>query len=125
MIELIDIHEDKRGYIKLVKDLLPENREFTFLELKKDFARGGCMHTEDEFFVVIKGMIRVIIGKDDRCYWEGRSGILPKNEPHCFIAVHDSIIAEWGIKSEDKEKDIKDERMRRLVQSINDTRREK
>ena len=63
-IELKKIHEDQRGYIYLVKNLLSDDREFTFLETKKGFARGGCLHSKDENLVVIKGKIRYMFGDE-------------------------------------------------------------
>lgn len=123
MVEIIDIHNDERGYIKAVKNLLKDNREFSFLEVKEGFARGGCFHTEDEWFVVIEGKIKVILGDKESIFSKGESGKLPKLTPHAFFGLQDSIVSEWGIKTEEKEKDKKDKALRELVDNANKLKR--
>lgn len=123
MVEIVHIHNDKRGYIKAVKDLLQENREFTFLELKEGFARGGCYHTEDEWFVVINGKIKLILGEKEQICDKGYAGKLPKTVPHAFIGIEDSIVAEWGIKTQEKENDVKDKNLRAIVDNINNLKK--
>jgi len=115
------LHEDKRGAIYLVRDLLDDSREFTFLELKKGLARGGCTHLEDEYFAVIKGKLKLILGENERICCTGESGVISKNTPHAFIALEDSIFSEWGIKTSEKEKDTKDKMLRERVDKINST----
>lgn len=118
-MEIIDIHTDDRGYIKAVKGLLKDHKEFTFVELKKGYARGGCYHSEDEWFAVIEGKIKTIIGDKEIICEKGYSGKFPKHSPHAFIGLEDSIIIEWGIKTEEKEKDVKDKKLRDKVDEIN------
>ncbi|GIU68444.1 MAG: hypothetical protein KatS3mg093_331 [Candidatus Parcubacteria bacterium] len=118
-MELKKIHEDKRGYIYLVKDLLDGGKEFTFLEIKKGYARGGCMHSEDEYFVVLAGKIKYIHGDLEEIVSMGESKKIPAREPHAFIALEDSIVSEWGVTTEEKEKDKKDPKLRGLIDKIN------
>jgi len=113
------ITEDNRGAIFLVNNLLPENKEFTFMEMKKGSARGGCFHSKDEFFVIIKGKIKFICGNKEQELSTGDSGKIPASKPHAFIALEDSIVSEWGITTEEKVKDIKNKELRALVDKIN------
>jgi perosamine synthetase len=118
-MEFKKIHEDKRGFIYLVKNLLDNNQEFTFLEIKKGFARGGCLHSKDEYYVVIKGKVRVISGHKEEEVSAGGSGVFHAFEPHAFIALEDSIVSEWGITTQEKEADIKDIKLREVVDKAN------
>jgi len=117
--ELKKIHEDKRGGIYLVKNLLEDQKEFTFMEIKAGYARGGCLHSNDEYFVVIKGRVKYICGDEERELVAGNSGVIPAFKPHAFIGVEDSIVSEWGITSEEKERDAKDEHLRAHVDQLN------
>ena len=118
-MELRKIHEDQRGFIYLVKDLLENNKEFTFLEIKKGLARGGCYHTKNENFVVIKGKVKVICGSKTWEAIQGDSGTFPAFEPHAFEALEDSIVSEWGITTEEKERDVKNPELRKIIDEIN------
>ena len=117
------ITEDNRGAIFLVDKLLPENKEFTFMEINKGYARGGCFHSNDEFFVVIKGKVKFICGDKKQELSIGDSGKIPASKPHAFIAIEDSIVSEWGITTEEKIADIKDAKLRELVDSINKSKK--
>ena len=118
-IELKKIHEDQRGYIYLVKNLLSDDREFTFLETKKGFARGGCLHSKDENLVVIKGKIRYMFGDEEKIMSQGESTIIPAGVPHAWVALEDSILSEWGITSEEKGMDVKNPEMRKIIDEMN------
>jgi len=118
-MNLEKIHEDERGYIYLVKDLLGEGKEYTFMEIKKGYARGGCLHSNDEYFAVINGKVRYLCGPEEKILRTGDSGKIPANKPHAFIALEDSIVSEWGITSEEKCSDKKDIELRTLVDRIN------
>ena len=113
------IHEDKRGYIYLVKNLLEDNKEFTFLEIKKGFARGGCLHSNEEYFVVISGKIRYIHGKKEEILSMGQSRKIPSFEPHAFFALEHSIVSEWGVDKSKSENNRKDSKLRAEVDRIN------
>lgn len=118
-MELKKIHEDERGFIYIVKDLLEGNKEFSFLEIKRGYARGGCMHSKNENFVVIKGKIRVICGDKELEAHQGDSGTFPAYQPHAFIALEDSIVSEWGITTKEKEEDKKDPKLKKIVEKYN------
>ena len=120
-MELNKIHEDKRGYIYLVKDLLEDGKEFTFLEVKKGAARGGCLHSQDEYFVVVKGKINYVFGDKEEIVSCGESRKIPKGVPHAFIGIEDSIVSEWGITSEEKGMDKKDPEMRKKIDEMNES----
>ncbi|KHO47133.1 cupin domain-containing protein [Candidatus Pacearchaeota archaeon] len=118
-MELVKINEDKRGFIYVVKDLLEGGKEFTILEIKKGAARGGCLHSKDEYFVIISGKVKIILGSKE---WEvktGESGTFPANTPHAFIGIEDSIISEWGMTFQEKDLDRKEEFLRRIVDETN------
>ena len=120
-MELKLIHEDKRGYIYLVENLLEDNKEFTFMEIKKGFARGGCVHSNKEYFAVIKGKVKLILGDKEKNLNAGSSGFLPAGTPHAFIGIEDSIVSEWGITSEEKKLDKKDTVLRKIVDDTNNS----
>ena len=118
-MELIKINEDERGFIYVVKDLLEGNKEFTLLEIKKGAARGGCLHSKDEYFAVISGKVKIISGDKE---WEakaGDSGSFLANTPHAFIGIEDSIISEWGMTFQEKTLNLKDDSLRKLVDETN------
>lgn len=118
-MELKKIHEDQRGFIYVVKDLLENDKEFSFLELKKGYARGGCYHSKDEFFLVIKGKIKVILDNEEKIFSQGESALIPAGVSHAFISLEDSIVSEWGITTQEKEEDVKDPELRSKVDEIN------
>jgi mannose-6-phosphate isomerase-like protein (cupin superfamily) len=118
-MELKKIHEDERGYIYLLEDMLKDGKEVTFLELKKGYARGGCMHSNDEYMVVIKGKITLVLGNNEEELVAGDSKLLPKGIGHSFIGIDDSIVCEWGITSEEKDSRNRDLKMRQRVEEIN------
>jgi len=119
-MELKKVHEDKRGFIYVISDLLSEGREFTILEIKKGAARGGCLHSKEENFAIIKGKVKVICGNKE---WEsnpGESGKFPAGVPHAFLALQDSIISEWGITTEEKTLNKKDPELLKVVDEYNE-----
>jgi len=115
-----NIHEDQRGEIALVLDLLPDGREVTLFTTSKGYARGGCVHRESgESCVVIKGDIKYWIGdaepitmsRGDTCY-------IKPGVPHYFVALTDTVVIEWGaLPWEKKERDIS---ARKIVDKINE-----
>jgi len=118
--KLLKIHEDKRGAIFLVDGLLEDNKEFTFLEVKKGAARGGCLHANDENLAIVKGKIEYLCGDKKEILSQGESRIIPAFQPHAFIGLEDSIVSEWGITSEEKNMDKKDLDMRMMIDKINE-----
>jgi len=121
MVEFKKIHEDKRGAIHVLMDFLEDGKEFAFLEVKKGYARGGCFHSKDEHLAVIKGKIKLILGEEEKIISQGESIFIPSKTPHAFIGVDDSsIVAEWGITTQEKQSDIKDPELRSKVDEINE-----
>lgn len=118
--EVIKLDEDLRGKIFIIKDLM--DCEMNILTIKEDYARGGCIHPDDdEYFVVIKGKIMVNIGGNIRTVSQGDSMKIPKGKAHMFLAMKDSIVSEWGVK--DFTKTYYDESMRKAINSYNETKR--
>jgi len=117
--KLKKIHEDERGGIYLIENMLEDGKEFTFLELKEGYARGGCIHSKEENLVVVKGSIKFICGNEKRLLVKGESAVIPAFKPHAFIGMSDSIVVEWGITSAEKNMDKKDLKLREIVDSIN------
>jgi len=115
-MELAKIHQDERGEIWV---LLIEGKEHTFLTVKKNFARGGCIHVfSQEHAVVIEGSVEYHIrGRRPRVYGKGESISIPQNCPHYFVAVEDSILLEWGPSPEEKKEKYK--QWRKVVDKIN------
>lgn len=122
--ELKTATSDKRGSIYLIENLLSNNAEFTFMEIKSGFARGGCYHEKDERFVVLSGYAEYItvvkgqIHKLNIC--EGIAGFIPAGLPHAFVALTDCIISEWGISTEEKLINKKHELCFDYVKTINE-----
>ena len=112
------IHEDKRGYIFLVKNLLENNKEFTFLETKKGFARGGCLHPKDEYVVVLKGKIKLILGNEEIELNTGESIKIPANKTHAWVALRRLHPSEWGVTEEEKKE--RDLELRKIIDKINE-----
>ena len=113
------ITQDGRGAIFLVEDLLEDKKEFTFMEMKKGSARGGCFHPSDEHFAVIKGKVRFILGDEERIVSTGDAGKIPAMKSHAFIALEDSIVSEWGITTEEKKANMKDKKLRAYLDETN------
>ena len=118
-MNLIKIHEDKRGYVYTIEDEHLGYPEMTFFFTRKGFARGGCIHTEhDEHFSVVSGDLLFYCGDDIQRLSSGMSYLTPKNTPHYLIAKEDCMVIEWGANKE--EKGVKDPKFREIVNNIND-----
>jgi len=118
------VHEDERGGLYIIENLPEREKEFNFMEMKKGSARGGCYHDADEYFVVIKGKVKLISGPfggpfEERVFEEGDSGINRTKVSHSFIALEDSIVSEWGITTKEKMENKKDMKLRDLVDEAN------
>lgn len=110
------VHEDYRGEVAVVWGMgCPEVTMFT---TKKGTARGGCLHPEsDEHLAVISGEIILKFPDEDYIMKTGDVKLIPRGTPHCFVAVVDSSVLEWGPHS--REKGIKDPQMFDYVKVLN------
>jgi quercetin dioxygenase-like cupin family protein len=109
------IHEDERGEIYSIP--LGENEDIAILKTNKGYARGGHSHPDrDEYFIVVKGIVKYWMGGQHEIYHEGMSDVVPKGEPHFFLSLKDSLIIHWGANHE---KSIVDEAMRSRIDQIN------
>ncbi len=123
MLKLIKHHEDFRGEIYLIKGL-KKYEEVTMLSTKKGFSRGGCVNRlNDEIHVVIEGSIHFFIGNSGRVMKAGGLVIVPKNMPHYFVSLTDSLVQEWGCIPEEKME--RNKQFRKLVNNINKKNLEK
>ena len=118
-MELIKAHEDNRRSIHIVDGLLNDNKEFSIIKLKKGKAIGGCKHSRIEYMCLLSGCIVTQLGDKDFVMFPGESKEILPYVPHMFVAEDDSIICEWGITTEEKENNKKDEKMLVLVNEIN------
>lgn len=117
MLNLEQIHKDERGEINLLKGMM-QYPEITLFTTKKGFARGGCIHKiNTEFNVVLEGEIKYLIGQKEILMKAGDTAIIPKNTPHYFISLTDSLVAEWGCNPEEKVEKHKE--FREMVDNIN------
>ena len=119
-MKLSTIHEDNRGSINLLLDDLRCYDEVTVFKTNRGYARGGCIHKlNDEFCVVIEGMILYQIGIKEELLYPGDSIVIPKKTPHYFESLTDSVVLEWGATPAEKKE--KHTAFRRKVDKINDT----
>lgn len=118
MLKLKQIHKDDRGEIYLILGNLKEYEEITLFSTNKGFARGGCIHKiNDEFNVVLEGKIRYFVGEKEVLMKAGDSLKIPRDTPHYFISLTDSLVSEWGCSPEEKIEKYKP--FRDIVDNIN------
>ena len=97
---------------------LREHKEITIFSTKKGFARGGCIHRiSGEHNTVLEGKIHYFVGDKEIIMSKGESMTIPKNTPHYFISLTDSLVQEWG--AEPEEKIEKHKEFRAIVDEIN------
>lgn len=119
MISLRKIYEDFRGQIHVMEGDLKEYKEIAIFSTKKGFARGGVIHEfHDEFDVVMEGSIHYVVGDKEFTLMQGASITIPKNIPHYFVSLTDSLVAEWGCPPEHKT--TRHESFRAIVDAINE-----
>jgi mannose-6-phosphate isomerase-like protein (cupin superfamily) len=121
-MKLNKIYEDNRGEIYLLTDLFvfPEITLFRTFQGK---ARGGCIHKiHDEYVCVLEGSIQYVwedIEIQTKVLFAGETILIPKNTPHYFKSLSNSLVAEWGASPEEKlEKHIT---FRKIVDTINES----
>lgn len=117
-MKLETIHTDRRGSINLLTGDLKQFQEVTVFKTGQGFARGGCIHAKNcEYVTVIEGAVRYKVGSKDRILSCGQIMVVPKNTPHYFISLTDSVVLEWGATPE--EKFVKHPKTRAIVDAIN------
>ena len=113
------LHSDNRGQIYTITGDGLSYPEIAMFTTNEGFARGGCIHEEsDEYTCVISGSVKYQIGIDSVILKLGESTVIPKNTPHYFVSLTDSVVLEWGAKPEEKK--AKHRRFRQRVDKIND-----
>lgn len=112
-----EVHSDERRTIYGNVDLL-DGREVSIIELKKGKAIGGCLHHRNEYYCVLRGDVLVLTGSESEVKLDGEGGMFPKEVPHGFIALEDSLIMEWGISPEEKKDNPKDEKMLEQIKGL-------
>ena len=120
-LKLKEINQDDRGYINILEgnDLGCEEANISFT--KKGFARGGCIHNDnDEHLLVISGEINLICGEFLYMLTKGGVVNIGRKTPHYYVASKDSLVMEWGATIEEKKE--KDPDFRKIVDRINDNR---
>lgn len=120
------VHEDNRGTVALLTGGLVTVEEVTVFTTKHGYARGGCVHSEhDEHCVVIEGDVWYFVGTDahSTILKAGDTLLIPKNTPHFFLSITDSVVLEWGATVEEKR--CKHLPMRKIVMRINKKRAER
>jgi len=111
------IHEDERGSISLLTDLL-KYPEITVFKTYEGFARGGCVHNiHNEFCCIAEGVVEYHIGNTVMTVGEGQSVIIKKGTPHYYIALTDCTVLEWGADPDEKKE--KHSACRAIVERIN------
>ncbi len=119
-MELEKLHEDNRGSISLLTGDMKWD-EVTIFHTEAEYARGGCIHrNSDEYTCVIEGEVIYQIGTKTIELKTGESYMIPKNTPHYFWSVINSIVIEWGAKPEEKKQ--KHLEFRKIVDLINKCR---
>lgn len=114
-----DVNSDDRRRVFVNNGLL-KDKEISIIELKKGKAIGGCLHNNREYYVILAGTVEVHKkNKPIVLEIEGCTGTFNPKEAHMFRAYEDSIIMEYGLTTEEKLKDKKDEEMRKEMENIN------
>jgi len=116
-VKLNTIHTDSRGSISLLTEEM-KYPEVTVFHTNEGFARGGCIHElSDEYTCVIEGEVEYRIGDKTLRMKDGESAVIPRNTPHYYASITDSIVLEWGATPAEKQK--KHAEFRAIVDAIN------
>lgn len=117
-MKLDTIHTDGRGSINLLLGDLEEHEEVTIFKTNKGYARGGCIHEKsEEYCCIIEGMVEYVVGSTARICRRGDIVYIPKNTPHYYITLENSVVIEWGANPEEKKE--KHLETRKIVDEIN------
>lgn len=98
-MNLEKIHTDKRGEVYIITD---NGKEISnLLYTKEGFARGGCVHKEEEHLFVVRGRIKLFIPEKEMELSDTECVYIPANTPHYFVSFTDSIVMEAGAQQLD------------------------
>ena len=68
--------------------------------------------------VIVKGRIKLLLGDEEKVLSMGESIKIPANKTHAWVALEDSITAEWGVTEEEKKG--RDLELRKIIDQINE-----
>lgn len=95
-MEMLDVKTDNRG--SLLKFKL-DNKNLLIVLTKKGFLRGGELHNMPQHTILIEGKIVVVTKWQNRDVTKLYKGlqefVIPKNIPHYFKFLKDSVIMEY------------------------------
>jgi len=112
------IHKDSRGTITC---FYIDGVEYTILQTRKGFARGGCIHNVVEHAAVLQGEVEYHIrGNAAFKVQKGDNVHVQSETPHYFVSLTDSIVLEWNAPPDQKKR--KDTEWRSMVEKINEER---
>ena len=119
-MEFKNVSEDERRTIYANNKLL-NGKEISVITLHRGKACGGCIHSKDEYYCILKGLVTVM--KGDKVFVEKvpSSGTFTKGTPHGFYALEESIIIEFGISPDEKKRNIKNKEMLEKIDKLNKT----
>lgn len=118
-MQMNKIHEDERGEIYSIP--LSGKEDIAIITTNKGYARGGHKHpNNDEYFIVVKGIIKLWMDESHELYHEGMSECIPHGCRHFFISLTDSIIIHWGA---DETQTVEDHEYRGYVDGTNKRRK--
>jgi len=91
------LNEDVRGEMY---QILNNGKEFILFDIKAGMARGGDYHTTNQYDLVMDGEVeyrRTLPNGEEIINILRKTDYImsPKNEPHIFIALEDSLVLEW------------------------------
>jgi len=118
-MKLVKVHSDERRSISVLQNLLKDKKEFSIIEIKPGKALGGCLHENNEHFIVLEGEVEVFIGTMKVNCLAGYKGTFPLRTAHGFYSEKGAIVCEFGITEEEKKNSLKDETMLKEINEIN------
>jgi mannose-6-phosphate isomerase-like protein (cupin superfamily) len=119
-MEFKSVSSDERREILANTELLPEGKEVSIIKLNKGKAIGGCIHNKDEYWTILSGCVIVVNGIENTVAMAPDSGTFYMGTPHAFFAEEDSIIIEYGITPEEKQRNKKDTELLTRVNKFNE-----
>lgn len=118
-MELNKVHSDSRRTISVISGLLDGDKEFSIIELKPGKACGGCKHSNDENFIILRGNVLVFINDERMKCREGYNGMFYAGDVHGFYSEKGATIVEYGITEKEKLNNKKDKKMLKEIKAIN------